>query len=72
MSASSNAPSTDLPIQQILPKVCGLLSSHNNLIISADPGTGKSTLLPLALLHEPWLKNKKILLLEPNDWPLHL
>jgi ATP-dependent helicase HrpB len=66
MPASFNTISTDLPIRQILPKVCELLSSHNNLIISAAPGAGKSTLLPLALLDEPWLKGKKILLLEPR------
>lgn len=66
MSAPFNIASTDLPIQQILPKVCELLISRNNLIISAAPGAGKSTLLPLALLHESWLKNKKILLLEPR------
>ena len=66
MSAPFNITSTDLPIQQILSKVCELLISYNNLIISAAPGAGKSTLLPLALLHEPWLKNKKMLLLEPR------
>lgn len=66
MPTPFNITSTGLPIQQILPKVCELLISHNNLIISAAPGAGKSTLLPLALLHEPWLEKKKILLLEPR------
>lgn len=66
MFSPTNKAYTKLPIQQILPRVCELLISYNNLIISATPGAGKSTLLPLALLHEPWLKGKKILLLEPR------
>uniref|UniRef100_F4CAZ1 ATP-dependent helicase HrpB n=1 Tax=Sphingobacterium sp. (strain 21) TaxID=743722 RepID=F4CAZ1_SPHS2 len=55
-----------LPIQQILSKVQDSLKKHPNLLVSASPGAGKSTLLPLRLLDEPWLKGKKILLLEPR------
>lgn len=36
------------------------------MIIQAAPGAGKSTWLPVQLLKEPWLENKKILLLEPR------
>lgn len=55
-----------LPIQAIVPEVRDLLNQCPNLIVSASPGAGKSTHLPLALLNESWLNNKKILLLEPR------
>jgi ATP-dependent helicase HrpB len=36
------------------------------VILQAPPGAGKSTVLPLELLNEPWLTGKKIILLEPR------
>jgi ATP-dependent helicase HrpB len=56
----------DLPITKIIPEVREKLSSENTLIVHAPPGAGKSTLIPLALFEEPWLKAKKILMLEPR------
>ncbi len=58
--------SIDLPITDILSDVKQHLQSGNSLIVHAPPGAGKSTLIPLALLHEPWLKDQKILMLEPR------
>ncbi|TDQ19072.1 ATP-dependent helicase HrpB [Algoriphagus boseongensis] len=58
--------SFDLPVNEIIPQVKDHLQNHNSLIIQAPPGAGKSTLLPLDLLDEPWLKGKKILMLEPR------
>lgn len=58
--------SFDLPIAEIIPQVINHLSQENSLIIQAPPGAGKSTLLPLTLLNEPWLKGKKIIMLEPR------
>jgi ATP-dependent helicase HrpB len=42
------------------------LTAHRDAVLQAPPGAGKSTLLPLALLAEPWLRQRKILLLEPR------
>ncbi|WP_028298385.1 ATP-dependent helicase HrpB [Olivibacter sitiensis] len=56
----------DLPIYSIIPDVKRKLLEQNTLLVSADPGAGKSTLLPLELLKEPWLADKKIILLEPR------
>ena len=39
---------------------------HNIVILQAPPGAGKSTMLPLELLHEPWLTGKKMIMLEPR------
>ncbi|HET6992694.1 MAG TPA: ATP-dependent helicase HrpB, partial [Bacteroidia bacterium] len=55
-----------LPIIEIIPDLKKGLSAHNTLILQAAPGAGKSTYLPLQLLHEDWLEGKKILMLEPR------
>lgn len=56
----------DLPITEIIPAVQYNLRHKNTLIVNAPAGAGKSTVLPLALLDEPWLDGKKILMLEPR------
>ena len=35
-------------------------------MLAAPPGSGKTTIVPLELLEEPWLAGKKILILEPR------
>jgi ATP-dependent helicase HrpB len=42
------------------------LAGHRDAVLQAPPGAGKSTRVPLALLDEPWLAGRKILLLEPR------
>jgi ATP-dependent helicase HrpB len=56
----------NLPITQVLPQLKGKLSNHNSVVLQAPPGAGKTTALPLSLLNEPWLKKKKIIMLEPR------
>ena len=36
------------------------------MVLSAPPGSGKTTVAPLALLGEPWLAGRTILMLEPR------
>lgn len=55
-----------LPINEVIPEIKEKLKSENTLIVNAPAGAGKSTLLPLALTDEPWLKHKKIIMLEPR------
>jgi len=55
-----------LPITQVIPEVKDKLLSNHRLVLQAPPGAGKTTALPLALLDEPWLKGKKIIMLEPR------
>ncbi|WMJ72979.1 ATP-dependent helicase HrpB [Cytophagaceae bacterium ABcell3] len=55
-----------LPVMEIIPEVKELLGKKNTLILQAPPGAGKSTVLPLELLNEPWLNGKKIIMLEPR------
>lgn len=56
----------NLPIVEVLPSVKQELLRSNRLVLQAPPGAGKTTALPLSLLNEPWLKNKKIMMLEPR------
>lgn len=56
----------NLPINQVLPQVKSKLLTSNRLVLQAPPGAGKSTVLPLALLDEPWLEDKIIIMLEPR------
>jgi ATP-dependent helicase HrpB len=58
--------SQSLPIQTILPELEEALSGHRQVILQAEPGAGKSTVVPLALLDKVWLKGRKIVMLEPR------
>jgi len=54
------------PIVDIIPELKQKFLTEKILILQAPPGAGKSTILPLQLLNEPWLGEKKILMLEPR------
>jgi ATP-dependent helicase HrpB len=56
----------DLPVLEILPSLRSALESSCLVILTAPPGAGKSTLVPLELLREPWLKNSGIVMLQPR------
>jgi ATP-dependent helicase HrpB len=55
-----------LPIKQALPALHEALAARTSVLLEAPPGAGKSTLVPLALLQAPWLRGRKILMLEPR------
>src|SRR5690349_23489287 len=55
-----------LPIDEALPPLLAALASRRNAVLVAPPGAGKSTVVPLVLLDEPWARGRKILLLEPR------
>ncbi|MFY9687942.1 MAG: DEAD/DEAH box helicase, partial [Pseudolabrys sp.] len=57
---------TTLPIDGALPALGAALIGSNSVVLVAPPGAGKTTRVPLALLEEPWAKDKKLLLLEPR------
>lgn len=54
------------PIDNVLPEIRAALREHRGAVLSAQPGAGKTTRVPLALLDEPWLAGAKILMLEPR------
>lgn len=55
-----------LPIEDVLPALEEALAAGRNALLTAPPGAGKTTRVPLALLDAPWLSGKKLLMLEPR------
>ncbi len=55
-----------LPIDAVLDELARMLSANNTAVLVAPPGAGKTTRVPLALLDAPWLKGRKIIMLEPR------
>jgi len=55
-----------LPIDEALPELRRALREHLSAVLTAPPGAGKSTVVPLVLLQEPWAAGKRILMLEPR------
>lgn len=57
---------TDFPVEEIIPELKKILAQQNKVFLQAPPGAGKSTVLPLKLLEESWLKDRKIVMLQPR------
>lgn len=55
-----------LPIDEVLPALTGALVSNHSVVLQAPPGAGKSTVVPLELLEQPWMSGKRLLMLEPR------
>lgn len=55
-----------LPIEAVVPDVRSALTHNSAAVLQAEPGAGKTTIIPLRLLDEPWLAGRKIMLLEPR------
>ena len=55
-----------LPIHAVVPEVKAALAAHPLVVLQAPPGAGKSTALPLDLLHEEWLAGQSIIMLQPR------
>ncbi len=56
----------DLPVAEALPALTAALRAGSNAVLVAPPGAGKTTLVPLVLMQEPWAAGAKILVLEPR------
>src|SRR3954454_9010485 len=57
---------TGLPIEPVLPALRDALRAGTSAVLQAPPGAGKTTRVPLALLDEPWLAGRKVVMLEPR------
>ena len=58
--------SIELPVTHCLNDLKAALSRHILVLLSAETGSGKTTLVPPALLDAPWLGRRKIVMLEPR------
>ena len=55
-----------LPVDAVIPQLQQVLRTHTCALLQAEPGAGKTTRVPPALLQEPWLRGQRILMLEPR------
>ncbi|HEU4629021.1 MAG TPA: ATP-dependent helicase HrpB, partial [Gemmatimonadaceae bacterium] len=58
--------SPPLPIDDALPALRAALREGTSAVLQAPPGAGKTTRVPLALLGEPWLAGRRVVMLEPR------
>ena len=56
----------EFPVDAVIPDLRAALLQHSCAVLTAEPGAGKTTRVPLALLNEAWLKGKRIVMLEPR------
>jgi ATP-dependent helicase HrpB len=54
------------PVEDVVQELKSRLKDNSTVILQAPPGAGKSTIVPLKILHEPWLRGKKIIMLQPR------
>ena len=55
-----------LPIHEVLPALKAALARCSAAVLVAPPGAGKTTVVPLALMDQPWAGAGKIIVLEPR------
>ncbi|HZC17918.1 MAG TPA: ATP-dependent helicase HrpB, partial [Caulobacteraceae bacterium] len=55
-----------LPIEESLPALKAVLAEASCAVVVAPPGAGKTTVVPLALLDEPWAHGGRLIVLEPR------
>lgn len=56
----------DLPVREVLEPLGKALAERGMAILSAPPGAGKTTVVPLYLLEQEWMAKGRIILLEPR------
>jgi ATP-dependent helicase HrpB len=54
------------PVDEVMSSLDSALAASRCTVLSAPPGAGKTTRVPLGLLNAPWLGGQKILMLEPR------
>ncbi|MDL2399835.1 ATP-dependent helicase HrpB [Rhizobium mayense] len=56
----------ELPVSHVLADIGAALAEERRAVLSAPPGAGKTTLVPLYLLSQSWRGDGRIILLEPR------
>lgn len=54
------------PVEEKIGAIRRSLAANRTVVLTAPPGSGKTTCVPPALLDEPWLAGRKIVMLEPR------
>jgi ATP-dependent helicase HrpB len=63
---SYRAAPSGLPVEAVVPVLRRALATTRHGVLVAPPGSGKTTIVPLRLLGEPWLEGRRIVVLEPR------
>ena len=54
------------PVEERIPEIRRALAANRVAVLTAPPGSGKTTCVPPALLDEPWLGGGAVVMLEPR------
>lgn len=65
-SGDSTFALTNLPIEEAIPDIRRALLVDGVVVLTAEPGAGKTTVVPLRLLDETWAVDGSIVVLEPR------
>lgn len=65
-------PLNSLPVNAVLPQIRRALREHRAAVLSAPPGSGKTTVVPPALLDASWLGGRSIVMVEPRRLAVRL
>lgn len=57
---------TGLPVEGVVDDVRRALAAGTSAVLVAPPGSGKTTVVPLRLMGQPWLEGRRIVVLEPR------
>ena len=66
LSSQNRGHIISLPIHKILARLLQGVENNQNIVLQAEPGAGKSTVVPLALLNADFLAGQRIIMLEPR------
>lgn len=66
MTSAPSPASQSLPIDDVLEDIAAALENGNRVVVSAPPGAGKTTRVPLRLLDAGWARSGKITLVQPR------
>jgi ATP-dependent helicase HrpB len=64
--AAPGGPLSTLPVEATIEGLRSALRQTSSAVLQAPPGAGKTTIVPLRLLAEPWLGDQRIVVLEPR------
>ena len=54
------------PVESVIPQIGRSLAANRSVVLRAPPGSGKTTCVPPALLDAPFLRGRKVVMLEPR------
>jgi ATP-dependent helicase HrpB len=60
------AAAASLPVVACLDELRAALAGAGHAVLQAAPGAGKTTVVPLAMVDEPWLEGRRLVMLEPR------